>query len=105
MVSALLFLFSLSISPLSRHPIGRHAFRYRLEDEDRTACAAPCAIRVVFLLVARFNALQRMSKRGVGEAWHTSPPVPQLGSVEEKRGSFAGSGKPFSTPSTAPNLP
>src|SRR3546814_3057591 len=104
-VSAELFLSSLSISPLLRHPIGRHAFRHRLEDEDKTACAAPFAIREVFLLLTRFNALQRMSNRGVGQAWHTSPPVPQLGSVEEKRGSFAGSGKPFSTPSTAPNLP
>src|SRR3546814_13821587 len=81
-----------------------HAFRHRLEDEDKTACAAPFAIREVFLLLTRFNALQRMSNRGVGQAWHTSPPVPQLGSVEAKRGSFAVSGKPFSTPSTSPNL-
>src|SRR3546814_2033938 len=44
-VSAELFLSSLSISPLLRHPIGRHAFRHRIEDEDKTACAAPFAIR------------------------------------------------------------
>src|SRR3546814_3687266 len=42
-------------------------------DEDKTACAAPFAIREVFLLLTRFNALQRMSNRGVGRSEeHTS---------------------------------
>src|SRR3546814_313884 len=69
-VSAELFLSSLSISPLLRHPIGRHAFRHRLEDEDKTACAAPFAIREVFLLLrseehtAELQSLMRISYAG-----------------------------------------
>src|SRR3546814_18362004 len=75
-VSAELFLSSLSISPLLRHPIGRHAFRHRLEDADTTACAAPFALRVVFLLLTRFHAIQRRYNRCFVQAWHTSPPFP-----------------------------
>eukprot|EP01137_Pigoraptor_chileana_P001869 Opistho-2@40037 len=99
-IGADLFLGPFAVTPLLRHPVGGDTFGHRLENKDETAGAAPFAVGEIFLLLTRLDPLQRMSNSRIGQAWHDISPVPQLGSVKEKRGSFAGSGMPFSTPLT-----